>query len=164
MGAALMTRPKKLLPSHQHHKASGRGCVKICGRTFYTGKFGTPEAQAEYDRIVGLWIAAGRPDHFETATHVNPDAYTITELARDYWNHATEYYVKNGKPTEEQWCIKAALRYLNDNFGSLAVHDFGPLKLQQLQQQMIDDEASALHRNAAWRSVQIEAGGCRPSW
>ena len=45
----------KRTPSLCHHKASNQGVVRINGRDHYCGTYGTPEAQAEYDR---LWMLA----------------------------------------------------------------------------------------------------------
>ncbi len=48
------------LPKLTHHKASGNGVVRLGGRDHYCGRFGTPECQAKYLRVVSEWIANGR--------------------------------------------------------------------------------------------------------
>ena len=49
------------VPSLRHHKARGLAVVTLGGKDFYCGKFGSPESRREYDRLVGEWLAAGRP-------------------------------------------------------------------------------------------------------
>lgn len=51
-------------PSHAHpqvrlHK-SGSGRVRIHNEDFWVGRFGSPEAAAEYDRLIGEWLASGK--------------------------------------------------------------------------------------------------------
>jgi hypothetical protein len=49
------------VPSLRHHKARGLAVVTLGGKDFYCGKLGSPESRREYDRVVGEWRAAGRP-------------------------------------------------------------------------------------------------------
>ena len=48
------------VPSYRLHKQSGRAIVTLNGRDCLLGKFGTPESQAEYNRLIAEWIAGGR--------------------------------------------------------------------------------------------------------
>lgn len=41
-------RPKSV-PKLQHHKASGRGGVRLDGKDFYCGEYGTKACEKEYD-------------------------------------------------------------------------------------------------------------------
>lgn len=49
------------VPSLRHRKSRGLAVVTLGGRDFYCGTFGSPESRREYDRLVGEWLAAGRP-------------------------------------------------------------------------------------------------------
>jgi hypothetical protein len=40
-----------------HHKPSGQAVVTLSGHDHYLGKWQTPESKAEYDRLVGEWLA-----------------------------------------------------------------------------------------------------------
>jgi hypothetical protein len=42
------------------HRASGQGVVRLSGRDFYLGKFGTKAAKQKYDALTGEWLKAGR--------------------------------------------------------------------------------------------------------
>ena len=49
------------IPKYRKHKGSGQAVVCIAGKAHYLGPHGTKGSQLEYDRLVGEWIAAGRP-------------------------------------------------------------------------------------------------------
>jgi len=48
------------LPSYRHHKPSGQAVVTLSGRDFYLGRYGTQASRAEYNQLVGKWLAGGR--------------------------------------------------------------------------------------------------------
>jgi len=91
-----MPKLLKTLPKYRRHKATGQAIVTLMGRDHYLGSYGTAVSRAEYDRIVGEWLAAGRP-----ANPPGEDApeIIVVELAAAYKRHAHSYYRKNGKPT-----------------------------------------------------------------
>ena len=67
-------------PKYRKHKATGQAVVTVAGHDHYLGPHGTKTSRSEYDRVVGEWIAAGRPSH-----HVAAQAgITIAELAAAY--------------------------------------------------------------------------------
>src|SRR5262245_14102634 len=55
-----MPRLKNKLPVPRLNRPSGRARLRLNGRDVWLGKFGSPEAQAAYDRIVSEWLANGR--------------------------------------------------------------------------------------------------------
>ena len=66
-------RPKGSAPSLQHHKPSNRARVTINGRDHWLGKWGSPEAQLAYKRLVAEYLATGRvrdPEHPSTEATV----------------------------------------------------------------------------------------------
>ncbi len=48
------------VPAYQRHKHSGQAFVKLNGEFIYFGPHGTKVSRAEYDRVVGEWLASGR--------------------------------------------------------------------------------------------------------
>ena len=46
-----MPKPKPV-PSYRLHKATGQAVVVLRGRSYYLGKFGSPESKAEYRRVM----------------------------------------------------------------------------------------------------------------
>jgi len=90
-----MPRLTNSVPKYRKHRASGQAIVTIAGRDHYLGLWRSKASKAEYERLVGEWMAAGRP------TQGTPAAsdLTVTELIAKFWVHAKTYYVKNGRPT-----------------------------------------------------------------
>jgi len=53
-------RPKGSVPSLVHHKPSNRARVRINGRDCWLSKWGSPESQLAYERLIAEYIANGR--------------------------------------------------------------------------------------------------------
>jgi hypothetical protein len=81
----------KSIPTYRKHRPTGQAVVTITGRDHYLGPHGTKASKLEYDRLIGEWIAAGRPTSTATATDI-----TIAELVKRYKLHAEAYYAKGG--------------------------------------------------------------------
>ena len=55
--------PKLLrVPKYRRHKPTGQAVVTLSGKDHYLGKWNTTASKAEYSRLIGEWLAAGR--HF----------------------------------------------------------------------------------------------------
>ena len=120
-------------PALGRHKATGRAVVRIDGRDFYCGAFGTPEAQRAYESLIAQWIAGGRrmPSAAESGL-------TIAQLAAAFIRHADAYYRDAaGQPTGEAGNIRVALRPLIALFAALPAEKFGPLKLAAVRERLI---------------------------
>ncbi len=129
-----MRGPSKSLPKYRKHRPSGKAVVTLSGRDYYLGPHGTKASKIEYDRLIGEWLANGR----QLPTIVESKPISIVKLCSNYWVFCRSYYVKNGKATDEQAGVKAAIRYLNQTYGKTAAIDFGPLALEAVRQQMIE--------------------------
>lgn len=55
----MRTSSSTRVPKYRVHKTWGLGVVRINGKDGYLGKYGTPESQAEYRRVVAEWLASG---------------------------------------------------------------------------------------------------------
>jgi hypothetical protein len=133
------------IPKLTHHKASGRAVVCLNGRDCYCGAWGTKAAKAEYDRLIGKWLANGR------RLEANEDL-RVAELIARYIDFAKGYYRQNGS-TGEHEPIRRALIPLGEMFGLLRVNEFGPLKLKALRQRWIDEGRVRKQINAAVHRV-----------
>lgn len=128
-----MPRLSSLLPAYRRHRASGQAIVTLYGKDFYLGPHGTKASKIEYDRLIGEWVAAGRPS-------LPPKQYsdiTVVELSAAYRRWAKKYYRKNGKPTDTIYEIVRATDILCEKYGRTDARDFGPLAFKAYQQDLI---------------------------
>ncbi|HUY33672.1 MAG TPA: site-specific integrase [Pirellulales bacterium] len=138
-----MPRLVNATPKYRRHKPSGQAIVCIAGQPIYLGPHGSKESRREYDRLIGEWLAAGRPN----APAPKSDAeLTVTELVAAYWRFAKSYYVKDGRPTGTAG-IRVALRFLKRYYGHTAAAAFGPLGLKALQERMVQADQSRRYAN-----------------
>ena len=139
-----MRGASKTPPKYRHHKRSGQAIVTLSGRDHYLGPHGSDESKDAYDRLIAEWLANGRK-------HVDPSQpkpeVQVNDISAAYWRFCKTYYVKDGKPTEEQAGIKAAMKRLKEEFGRLPVSELGPLKIQALQQRFVRDGVSRYYVN-----------------
>lgn len=107
--------------------------VRIGGKDHRLGRYDTAASRAEYDRIIGIWLANGR-------RAIETVGISVAALCSAYLTHAKTYYRKNGKPTDEQACIRAVTKRLLELFPADDANDFGPLKLEILRNLLIDQD------------------------
>ncbi len=138
-----MRGPSKSLPKYRKHRATGKAIVTLCGKDHYLGVHGTKASKQEYDRLIGEWLANER----KLPIQVESVAFSIVELCSEYWRFCLKYYRKNGKPTDEQAGVKAAIRYLKTNYAKTNVKDFGPLSLEAVRELMIESGNSRRYIN-----------------
>ncbi|PCJ52062.1 MAG: recombinase XerD [Planctomycetota bacterium] len=124
-------------PKHCFHKPTGQGYVRLSGKTFYTGKWATEQANNRYDCLLMEWLSNGRT--IPTQSNIGSD-YWIKDLIADYWVHAEVYYRKDGKPTRELESIKYAARPLLDLYGTLPASEFSPSKLKVYREKLIESD------------------------
>jgi len=62
-------RPRADKPKYCLDKSSGRAFVTLEGRRRYLGRHGTQESRDLYDRLIGEWIAQGRPRNLVDRRH-----------------------------------------------------------------------------------------------
>jgi hypothetical protein len=80
------------VPKYRRHKPLGQAVVTLCGKDCYLGPHGSRASRAEYDRLIGEFLAAGR-------CLPKPETdLTIAELAIRYLRFAKGYYRSNGEP------------------------------------------------------------------
>src|SRR6476659_2510928 len=105
-----MPRLVAAAPKYRKHKASKQAVVTIAGKDHYLGPHGTKASLTEYDRLVGEWLAAGRPSR---QVAVGSDL-TIAELCKAYKRFADAYYRGGGMVDN----IAMAMRTLRLRYGS----------------------------------------------
>src|SRR4051794_34711384 len=95
-GASLMGSTANHVPKYRHFKPKNLGFVRIDGRDYYLGKFGSPESYEKYHRILAERYARG-PIGQPRSQGARPqsEVLTIAELILGYYRHCERYYVKN---------------------------------------------------------------------
>ena len=112
-----MPRLRPGTPKYRHYKPKDLAVVRLNGQDSYLGPFGSAESKVRYDRLVAEWLANGRtlPKSDSRGQAPQEDCgISVAELILAYWNHAKTYYVKDGRPTDEQAGIRSALRFRHD--------------------------------------------------
>ena len=128
-----MSYKRKQLPKYCHHKATNRAFVRIGGKMYYLGKYGSEASRREYDRIIGEFVANGRQ------TFQNPDEILIETLIVRFLDYAE---------TEQNYCESSKIRFarvlsrLNRLYGKQLVSQFGPAALKSIRRQYLEEGKS----------------------
>ncbi|RKY06967.1 MAG: site-specific integrase [Planctomycetota bacterium] len=87
---------------------------------------------------------------FQEDVPLQGEVKIIPDLVRAYMDYAKAYYVdSNGQPTREPEFIRYTMKVLLNCFGALPVDEFGPLRLKEVREAMIDKK---------WCRTQINQG------
>jgi hypothetical protein len=105
---------KNVLPKYRKHRESVQAVVTICGHDHYLGRYGSEGSHALYDKLTAEWIAQGRPRVLVS----RQTGICVNELILAYCQHVAAYYVKAGEPTNEQTCIRTALKPVRKLYGT----------------------------------------------
>src|SRR5262245_50468124 len=127
-----MPRLVAATPKYRHHRASGQAVVTIAGKDRYLGPYKSKASKVEYDRLIGEWLAAGRP----TATVTEPAQVKVAEIIAAFWRFAKSHFQKHGRQTGTADNYKPALTLLRQRYGHTLAAEFGPLALKALRQAM----------------------------
>jgi integrase len=132
-----MPRRRILTPTYRFHKQSGQAVSDFYDpltgrkRTVSLGKWESPESRREHARLCAE-VAAGRTAPSASTT------ISVNELLAAYLAHATTYYVKEGRTTDEVWCLKSAIRVVRHVHGHVPVDQFGPAALEAVRRRMVE--------------------------
>lgn len=119
------------------------------GKRIYLGEYNSPESKAAFEKIMSDWEEA----HAERRTTVSVEL-TVSRLAVLFLQHAEKEYRRDGVPTGETNNFRHALQSMNNLFHGVRVIDFGPKKLKQLQQQMVNDGLAQQTINSRIRRIK----------
>jgi integrase len=120
------------IPKYRKHKASGQAVVTLRGHDHYLGPYGTKVSKLEYDRLVGEWMAAGRP------TKSAAPGIAVATIVLAFWRQAKSLYRKKGRDTGTLANYRPVLKLLRARYGRTLAADFGPLALKALRHTLID--------------------------
>ncbi|QDT68783.1 site-specific tyrosine recombinase XerC [Planctomycetes bacterium MalM25] len=143
----LLNRP----PKYRLHKSTGQAVVSIHGKVIQLGPFGSQKSHARYQEEIANWRAARQKQEIEEAAapeillhdlqarRQRDYPVSIDELALAYLDFARGYYRKNGRVTREAEIIGDMLRVLVRHHSGQSADEFGPVKLKELRERMIDE-------------------------
>ena len=138
-------------PSLRHHKPSGQAVVTLSGKDHYLGRFGTKQAERNYERIIGQWLAANR--NLPPGDEADDGDVDIAEVSVDYLEYARGYYRKNGKTTGEYLLARLVHKRLKHTYGKQSAKSFGPLAFKAYRQALIDEGKSRTTVNHYMRHI-----------
>lgn len=135
--AAKQRRPRRKLPGIQKH-SSGQARVYLSGQTFYLGKYGTDEANANYAELIARWLAKGRRPLRDVPTVDR--RVPMRQLATAYLGHidSAGRYTKNGERTSQRGLIETALASFCEEFGDVPAEKLGRRCLNEWRDQMLE--------------------------
>ncbi len=79
---------RKRKPSYLLHKPTNQARVRIDGKDYYLGEYGSQESKERYRDLLAEWLAESEDR--------SPSSLTVDTLALLYLKHAGEYYRKGG--------------------------------------------------------------------
>jgi integrase len=138
-----MTAQNPHVPKYRCYRPKGLAVVRLDGRDIYLGKFGSPESQEKYRRVIAEWLTRGVPST-PPRGHASPSEghtpLSVNEVILAFWTrHAETHYRRvDGTPTGELANFRDSLRPLKDLYGATPAGEFGPLTLKVVRQVMID--------------------------
>src|SRR5262245_46827535 len=120
---------QKRRPSYLLHKQTGQARMKVNGKLYYLGEYGSRESRERYDDLIREWCLA---------QDTRMIRLTIDDLALLFLEYADRHYRhRDGSPTGTADTIRFALRPLIARFGRTAVREFGPRALKEVRGDMI---------------------------
>lgn len=123
---------RRRIPTLRRHTC-GQATVRLNGRDYYLGRWGTPRAQAAYDRLIARWLANDRrplPD--------DADGPTIAEVLAAFWRFAQGHYLdRQGEPTTSLDNYRRLIAIVNRMYGDTPAADFGPSDLKLIRSHLV---------------------------
>ncbi len=143
-----MPRSKKPIPSYSLHKPTGQAYVRIPDgaggrRVVYLGKYGSPDSQVEYRRLL-VELQAG-PAAALPVPAAGPASANLTvgEILLPFLRWAEGYYrTPDGEPTHEVVELRLSARAVRELYGHLPACEFGPKALAAVLLSMIGADLS----------------------
>ncbi len=135
----LVNRP----PAYGLHRGSGQARIKVNGKTTYLGKYGSPESKAKYAEIVA---SLAQPQLDDATTFVEPvpgKSLLVGQIIARFTAHARTYYAASRELANITW----ALRPVAERFGELPCDQFGPRKLREVRDLMVERGGSRYGAN-----------------
>ena len=128
-----MTYKRKQLPKYCRHKSTNRAFVRIDGKMYYLGKYGSEASRREYDRIIGEFIANGRQALYRS------EEVLVENLVNQFLNYITKERNYSLDKTKQ---IPNILQSLTSLYGNLPASQFTPTALKTIRRKYLERKLS----------------------
>jgi integrase len=119
-------------PKYRLHKATGQAVVTINNQDFYLGKHDSEASKRKYQQFIAdKWNPPGTP----LKPVVNENETTVARLAIEY---AKSVKRKHGDNSNEWKQVRLVLKTIRETYGHLAASEFGPIRMENYRQSLID--------------------------
>lgn len=129
MSSVSISKPPKYCRQRDKNRAD-RAYVRIDGKTIWLGAYASPESKERYADLIG----SPKP------TAIQPtEVITVAMIMAGYLEFAQTYYRRpDGKPGREYELIREVLRFVRKNCSDLPAKDFGPKRLKEIREALIE--------------------------
>lgn len=156
--------PRQLkTPSYRRHKASGQAIVTLTDRNtrrrrdVLLGPHNTPESRKLYDETIAEWLANGRvlDAEADVGSPLTPGKHSVASVILAYWRHVLARYGLSEDDTlpSHLQSIRSALGMARSVAGRDDARTFGPKRLHEIRQAMVDAKWSRSYVNRSVRCV-----------
>ena len=112
-------------PGYRLHKPSGQAIVRLGGRMFYLGPFGSEKSKTKYATLKAEWLVSKNADKFVR----QPDGPTMASVCLAYLDHAESYY----GPGKELEAMQRAIKPVSELYATTPAKAFGPLEFKAVR-------------------------------
>lgn len=132
-----MGRSKVSIPKYSLHRPSGQAVVYIDRRMICLGKHGSSESHRKYGEIVAA-RSAGLSLPVDPAGQSAPSVSVNEICLRFATKKFPTYKTSTGEESAEAAAYRSAIRILRELFGETEAAKFGPVKLQNVRDKMLE--------------------------
>ncbi|MEM1208125.1 MAG: site-specific integrase [Planctomycetota bacterium] len=150
-------------PSYRLHKASKQAITTLTDvntgrrRDVLLGPHGSPESRRLYDETIAAWLAAGRVLDAEPpeTSPPSPGTHTLAAVLLSHWKARLQRYglSEGDRLSSQLMSVRRALGVARSIAGRDPADNFGPLRLQEVRQAMIDRGWTRSYVNRSIREV-----------
>ncbi len=111
-------------PGYCRHRPTGQAYIRLGGKCFYLGKYGTKESKDNYNRLKAEWLV-----NRHAVTFSQSGCVTMAELALAFLDYAKVYY----RDSNEIEHLRRCLRPVSEIYAKLNVEEFGPIQFETVR-------------------------------
>lgn len=122
-----MAGKANVFPSYLLHKQSGQARVRISGRDYLLGPYGSESSRISYGELIAKFsggipfdpIASAKRGRLPRNEIEQDHGPSVGELCIVFLRHAETHYLKDGEQTSEVHIVRSVIKPLNDLYGML---------------------------------------------